>query len=488
MKLSKRAISSLLLAAMLTMLVACGNETVSDGGGNSETTSGGASDTETAAVEKADIPEDKYEGYEFRMLGKEVSATSTVNEFFAESETGDTLNDAIYQRNRMVEERFGVTMKFIGSNSRMSDLSQAVLAGDDAYDIMLDTTQSIGSAISNHYVHSINDLQYIDISKSWWNTSLIEDSAIGGDSYFLMGDISYSWRDSAWVLCFNKRLYNEYGLEEPYNMVREGRWTLDVLEEHCRDITKDLNGDSKLDKDDQWGMLSSKTAGMGLVTGAGIMTVSTAKDGSLEYTLDSERNVNILGRIRQLMTNNDLQIRAEDLTGSSDIWADIINIFRNGRALYRISIMSDVIGLRDMNDDFGILPLPKYDENQEQYYTTYQAWNGGAIVVPVTITDTARTSAIIEYMGSVSKDTITNAYYNVNLQGKVARDDDSAEMLDIIFNSMTTDIGLAFQLGTVRSTLTTIINSDSDVTVSTLASAKDSMVAALEEFETATNG
>ena len=487
MRLSKRAISSLLLAAMLATLAACGSEPAADGG-NDETTSGKASDTVTETVEKADIPEDKYEGYEFRMLGKETPASSSVNELFAESETGDTLNDAIYQRNRMVEERFDVKMTLITSGSRIGDMSQAVLAGDDAYDIVLDTTVNIAPAISNRYVHSINDLQYIDIDKSWWNTELIEDSAINGNPYFLMGDISYSWRDATWVLCFNKRLYNEYGLEEPYKMVRDGKWTIDVLEEHCRDITKDLNGDAKLDKDDQWGLLSSKTAGLGLVTSSGITSVSKAKDGSLEYTLDSERNVDVLGRIRKLMTNNDLQIRAEDLTGVSSIWTEIINIFRNGRALYRISIMSDVIGLRDMNDDFGILPLPKYDENQDQYYTTYQGWSGGALVVPVTITDTARTSAIIEYMSSVSKDTITNAYYSVNLQGKVARDDDSAEMLDIIFNSMTTDIGLAFWRGTVENTLKTIINSDSDNTASTLASAKDSIAAELEKFETEAKG
>ena len=437
-------------------------------------------------ADEADIPDDRYEGYKFRMLAEEPS----VNKLFAESETGDTLNDAIYQRNRMVEERFGI--KVISVSSSTDDLTktvgQSVLAGEDAYDIVLAKTEKISQGIANNYLHSVNDLQYIDISKSWWNTALIEDSAINGDSYILMGDISYSWRDMTWVLCFNKRLYSEYGLEEPYKMVREGRWTIDVLEEHCRDITKDLNGDSKLDKNDQWGLLSSKTAGLGLVTSTGIKSVSTAKNGSLEYSLDNERNVNVLGKIRQLMTNNDLQLRAEDLTGSSNIWTDIIDIFRSGRALYRISIMSDVIGLRDMNDDFGILPLPKYDENQEQYYTTYQAWNDSALVIPVTITDTARTSAIIEYMASVSDDTITNAYYNVNLQGKVARDDDSSEMLDIIFNSMTTDIGLAFQLDSVRNTLTTIINSDSDVTASTLASSKESIVTAIKDFEESAKG
>ena len=333
MKLSKRTISSLLLAAMLATLAACGSEPAV--GGNDETTSGKASDTVTETVEKADIPEDKYEGYEFRILGVEKATGAKNSEIAVETENGETLNDAVYNRNRMVEERFGIKISHIvGDYSNIvSGVGKTVLAGEDAYDAAVDTTAFISSGIVNQYILPITDVPYIDIEKSWWSTDVIEASAVNGKPYFLMGDINYSWKDSTWVLCFNKRLYKEYGLEEPYSMVREGKWTLDMLEEHCRDITKDLNGDSKLDKEDQWGLLSSKTAGIGLVTSTGITTVSTGKDGTLEYVLESERNINVLGAIRKFITNNDLQLRAEDITGSSNIWTDIINIFREGRGL-----------------------------------------------------------------------------------------------------------------------------------------------------------
>ena len=361
-----------------------------------------------------------------------------------------------------------------------------MLAGEDAYDAAVDTTAYIAGGISNKYILPISDVPYIDIEKSWWNTELIEASAVNKEPYFLMGDISFSWKDYTWALCFNKRLYREYDLEEPYSMVREGRWTLDLLEEHCRDITKDINGDSVLDKNDQWGLLSSKNAGIGLVTSTGITTVRAAGDGSLEYILENERNIDVLGAIRKFITNNDLQLRAEDITGSSNIWTDIINIFREGRALYRISIMKDIAGLRDMNDDFGILPLPKYDEEQESYYTTFQSWNGRAYVIPTSASDLERTGAIIEYMGYASKDTITPAYYDVTLNGKVARDDESSEMLDIIFGSaMTTDIGLAFELGGLRQNLPSIINSDTDNITSTLASSRESIKSSIKQFEDA---
>ncbi len=487
-QLGKRAAASVL--ALLTVLLnaaACGD---TSGGDTQTTTSSGG--TETSApitedtAEKVEIPDVKYDGYEFRVMGVTESTMLQANEIAVESETGETLNDAVFARNRMVEEKLGVKITYIpetGDNIILS-IGKSVLAGDDDYDAAIDHTDHISSGIINNYLVPISEIPYIDVEKSWWNTDLIESAAINGKPYFLMGDISYSWKNATWALCFNKRLYADYDLEEPYAMVRDGKWTLEMLESHCRDITKDLNGDSKLDKEDQWGLLSSKTAGIGLVTSTGITTITTAKDGSLEYALESERNVNVLEAIRKFISNNDLQLRAEDITGSSNIWTDIINIFRDGRALYRITVLGDVVGLRDMNDDFGIFPLPKYDEEQDSYYTTVQAWNIGAYIITASATNLDRTGTILEYMGSVSKDTITKAYYDVTLNGKVARDDESSEMLDIIFNSaMTTDVGLAFNIGDVTNTLKTMINSDTDNIASTLASSKDSTIAAIQKFE-----
>jgi len=477
---------SLALAMMMTALTvaSCGETTVTP---SADTTA--SPDTTAEPKELPEIPEDKYTGYEFHILGVPLASGGTNNEIYAETETGDALNDAVYERNRMTEERFDIKIVKVDGNysELVSTLGKSVLAGENAYDAVLDVTKYVGSAISNQYVYAISDLPYINLEKSWCNKALIEDAAVDGESYFLMGDVNYTWKNYTWALCFNKRLYTENKLEEPYAMVRDGKWTLDVLEKHCKNITKDLNGDSKLDKDDQWGMLSSKTAGFGLVTSTGITTVTKNKDGSLEYILNNEKNVNILSKIRTFISNGEMQLRAEDLTGSSDIWNDIINIFREGRALYRISVMGDIIKLRDMNDDFGIIPLPKYDEAQESYYTTYQSWNGRGYEVPITA-DPIRTSAILEYMAYASQDTVTRAFYDVTLQGKVTRDDDSSEMLDLMFASMTSDIGITFELGGLRNLIPEMINSGTDSIASTLASKESSIVTEIEKFETAAKG
>ena len=107
----------------------------------------------------------------------------------------------------------------------------------------------------------------------------------------------------------------------------------------------------------------------------------------MTFVLDSTKNVNALDRIYSFIHGENMMLRAEDITGAGDIWTEIINVFREGRALYRISIMKDITGLRDMEDEFGILPMPKLDENQKQYYTTYQGWSSRAVAMPVTVTD-----------------------------------------------------------------------------------------------------
>ena len=143
--------------------------------------------------------------------------------------------------------------------------------------------------------------------------------------------------------------------------------------------------------------------------------------------------------------------------------------------------------MRDMEDDFGILPLPKLDAEQDSYYSTYQAWSGRCYVVPKGGSDLERTSAILEYMCSVSTDTLIDAYYDVTLQRKVSRDDESAEMLDIIFDSYTSDIGLTYEIGGLRDLIQNMMKASSDTVVSTLASKKESVMSAAEKLYDAVN-
>ena len=131
--------------------------------------------------------------------------------------------------------------------------------------------------------------------------------------------------------------------------------------------------------------------------------------------------------------------------------------------------------IRAMAKEFGILPLPKLDENQKEYYTSYQSWNARAYAVPVTVTDPERTGIVLEYMASVSTDTMLKAYYDTTLQRKVARDDESAAMLDIIFNSLTTDTAMMLELGGIRNSIVNMINAASNTNASSIASIKTSV-------------
>lgn len=427
----------------------------SDGISENTTTSGDPNaSTDTATSDStslaAEIPDVKYDGYEFKILGGKIDSTSYAvqEEIFADEQNGEPLNDALYDRNKMVEDKLGVTIVKVESDNVAQDMSKSVMAADEAYDAVLDTITSHVSGINGGVVSDLNELVYIDIDKPWWNKNAIDTASIANKSYLLFGDLNYSDKNSTWALVFNKRLYEENGLEEPYEMVRSGEWTLEKLEEQCRDITQDLNGDTVLDHNDRWGLLSSDSAVIGFITSCGIKTIETDASGEFVFSLDSERNVDALSSLYSFFSNGQIQLRAQAMDGLvPDIWTEIINIFKEGRALYRITTLSDVSTMRDMEDDFGILPLPKLDEEQDRYYSTIGSWHSVFLCAPSVQENAERTGAILEALAYESYKTVTPAYYEKTLVGKYIRDDESREMVDIILSSHVYDLGWFYQIG-----------------------------------------
>jgi len=472
--MKKTRLTALFMALLLcgANMMACGSETAGTNDTTAEIESGG--NTESTAL-TADIPDKDYGGYEFRILGAASDNYSSLgDEIWRETENGDILNDAVYDRNLMVEDKLNVKITKVDSKDVKGDLNNAVMAGDDAFDAVVGIISQYSASLTSGQLLELDNMAYIDTEKPWWMTSVINDFSIADKRFMLFGDIIWLDKESIWALCFNKDLADENKLDDPYQLVRDGKWTFDMFSKQCKNISKDLNGDTVMDYKDQWGLLGSKTAGFGLVTSAAAFTSESTKD-SLTFILDNTRNVGALDKIYDIIHEDNMMLRAEDITGVSDIWTEIINVFREGRALYRISIMKDISGLRDMEDEFGILPMPKLDENQKQYYTTYQGWSSRAVAVPVTVTDPERTGIVLEYMASVSTDTMLKAYYDTTLQRKVSRDDESAEMLDIIFDSVTTDVALALELGGIRTSIVNMINAASNTNASSIASIKTSM-------------
>ena len=161
--------------------------------------------------------------------------------------------------------------------------------------------------------------------------------------------------------------------------------------------------------------------------------------------------ISLLDTILAFETDGDAQIKADDYYGKyDDVWSTVnIGTFNDGRALYYISPLTSLSQLREMEDELGILTLPKNSESQERYFNTLQYNNATVYTVPVSVSELDRTGMILEALAYESLDILTPAYYEITLKRKYTNDEDSAAMLDLIFSTRIVDLGMMFDWGSI---------------------------------------
>jgi hypothetical protein len=123
------------------------------------------------------------------------------------------------------------------------------------------------------------------------------------------------------------------------------------------------------------------------------------------------------------------------------------DMFKAGQALLYFHSLSKIDTLRDMEIDFGVLPYPKLDENQDKYSSFIDLHNP-FMGVPKTVSNLERTGAIIEDLSYLSSKYLVPAYYDTTLKTKFARDEESIEMLDIIRDGIVFDFGCVYDVST----------------------------------------
>ena len=227
-------------------------------------------------------------------------------------------------------------------------------------------------------------------------------------------------------------------------------------------------------------------AGINFFHGAGEQTVTNNGD-SLEITYGGERAVSVVEKILALLSSDDVLIPDTAIT-NNDRWKITSAMFQQDQILIRTTTFQPVPrDLRKMETDFGVLPIPKFDEAQEKYYSTMNS-TFGVVAVPVTSTDLDRAGIILEAMAVESISTVSPAFYEVSLQGKVFRDDDSQEMLDIIFANKVYDIGLLFNVGTFSDIMRNQIKAGTNTFVSTLEGKTEAAQLEIEKLVEAFGG
>ncbi|MBQ8508326.1 MAG: hypothetical protein IJ493_00270 [Clostridia bacterium] len=439
---SKRITALLLLAAMF-MTASCGSsDTPSDttASGGSDTTADTAELTGRDAVQN-NLPDNlDFKGDTVTVLTR--SDEDFREEFWADEQNGEIINDLIYDRNSYVSETLNCKIEVISQpgnyndrNTFMNAVRSAVQAGDDTYDVISYYAYAAPVMATEGILMNLYDVENLSLDKPWWHQRFIDAAEVYDKLYLVAGDICLSTVSYRTAMFFNKNKAEEYIDEDLYALVDEGKWTLDKFWSCVKDVYLDLNGDTKEDELDFYGW-DANGAFDPYSTGADLKYTQATSDGGYEWVFNTEKNDGII---------EDFYTR----THSKGVWfIDEHNEqnFIDGLRIFYARPFSYAEKLRDMSDDYGILPMPKYDEDQEDYYSMVSD-HYSQIMVPVTCKDTALVGAFLELMGEYSYKKITPAYYDTTVKGKYLRDDDSARMFDLIVE------GAWYDFATINSTV-----------------------------------
>ena len=439
----KRNLALLLLAALL--LTACGNT------GAGETDAAAENDTvletvETEPEEALEIAVKDYEGYNVNIA---LAGNWAYTDFIAEELTGESVNDAVYNTNQSVAELLNVTFTVDNRSGKASGgqgegfklVDNMVMAGTNDYEFMDIGCYDVCTLAYNGRILDLNAVPNIDLSKSWWDPKANEHLSIRDKMFFSTGDIGILDNDCTYCILFNKQVVTDYGLDDPYELVANNRWTYDKMYEMADTVDGDTNGDGENNIEDNYGFIIWQDSVIGMLHSSGGRCGTIGDDGSIKLTLNTEQNIDVLTRWLSMNT----EPIAFFLGGATD--DEVHGIFTENRGLFYTRYLRAASWFRDMETDFGILPYPKWDVFQRDFCNTMHAYGTSYICVPVTAQDPARAGAVIEALAYYGQKLITPAYYETTLKGKYFRDEESAAMLDIIFSSRFFDIGMYYQIG-----------------------------------------
>jgi ABC-type glycerol-3-phosphate transport system substrate-binding protein len=461
----KKILSILLFSAVLLITVSCGNENADNSGTDSGTSAPDTGEmTETAADTtdyKADyLPENMYDGYEFRIIVPDAEIWDLTTTANVEEETGDTVNDAIYKRNRLVEGKYDVKFKQItlpDLESLRMTFAKSTSAGSDDFDLCMLISRHAWAAALNGSVTPVNDLPYLDISQPWYAHDVNSEISINGKLYFAYSDECLNMFELTLGVLFNKKLTEDLSLGNMYSLVQNNEWTIDKFFGLSKTASADLNGDGEMMDSDRYGILSQfdMLYPCFWVSG-GIKTVSKDNNDLLVFTGNGEKLFSVLDKVYQNIYAGEkiyfdtFQDKISSFQYSDQTQQRRVSVsqFENNQGLFYVTGIGNIPALRAMESDFGILPFPKYDEAQEKYYS--RVIDGWINCVPNTAQDLERTSIIMEALAVESKNITIPAYFEVALRTKYARDNESQEMLDIIHANRTMDIGDTFYYDNVR--------------------------------------
>ena len=445
----KKIITLLLAVLMLFSVVACA-KTTGDGGKTDNNNNN--NDVDEKLWDKKELD---FGGYEFVILAKTPSGSIDAwdgVDIDCDELSGNEVTDAVYRRNKLIEDKYNCVITL----SDPGNISDILMAGnDDDVALVSSTLHTTINNMKQGLLYDINDpgFTYFNLDKGWYDQTIQQEFTIKNSLYLISGDMLFTDENGAWVTLFNKSLAEQYVTDvNLYDAVKEGKWTVDMLNKYAALATRELDGNDTMDQNDQWGYVGEEVNPWVMLTAGGYHLAQFTPDGDVQVNVFDADFQEAFAKCYTTLDQS-FSLMAWDIKNPTvTIWEDMNSTFSEGRALFLISSMSRALTFREMTNDFGILPIPKITEAQEGYnsWTTY---NTNVISIPYFCSDQERTSAIMEALFEESSFELRDAYFEEALKYKATRDDESIEILDIIVDNRVYDIGTLFNFGGTQGVL-----------------------------------
>ncbi len=487
----KKLISFILLAALATQTIACGG-----GSASTDDTTAVQDETTTAAETTSYLStfaDKKFDGETFTIIAQHQTSQPNVP---PEEQTGEIVDDALYERDKTVEEMLGITIEYAVEEDRgqvRTKAQTAITADEAAYDLILTSmADGLNTLAPEGYLLDLASLPSITLDGAWWSGSCNRNLSFNGKQYITSGPISLAYYYSPCVIAFNQRMVDEYNIPNLFELVIDGAWTIDKFGEITKNVAQDVNADGIMNDGDIYAFACDELTGQAFYMGCG-GTQTEVEDGQPMLTMDSAKNTDILDKIISIVADDSMRLLTEQVKkdGSSIAAYNKTWHFKNAETMLLGYNMSGIITyLRDMEDDYGIIPMPKLDENQSEYLTYGSPWGPIGAAVPVTC-PTEKMELIgtaMELLAYISYTEVGSNMFSVTLKEKVSRDENSKAMMDIIYADIIYDLNGIHNFGSTGTTLRSCAigakENFSSQYASALSKAEDALEKLMEQYNT----
>ncbi len=366
---------------------------------------------------------------------------------------GSAMDEAVYQRQERVRKYLGVEfvrVKYPDAtyNTYQKYVQDAITNKDGTLDALITHVHGgVSNMISENMLLNLGELEGVDLDADYWHKDFMDTLELNGN-YFL-GHSDYNIM-LTYLIGFNKELLDQYyfggnpNKKSVYDMVRDGEWTLAAMMDLARLVSIDETGDGK-SYDDYFGLTASPwVAFNGFLTSSGIPMVAQTQSGAYEVALTKDEYFN---KTDDLVTFFK-ELEAANYTYFAHHMTSMVDLpLSSGRALMSVLRTDSLESLLNYKLEFGVLPYPLYDQNQ---YNTKDAnlgyrslqW-GGYIGVLSYLKNPVLVGETLEMLAYYSEN-VKITYYEKVLGKRIADMPDDADMLNLVWNGISTDVGQTF--------------------------------------------